>query len=47
MKFFHPLMYNNFEKEDLLLASNFIKNNNILTQSKNVENFEKKWSNWL
>jgi CDP-6-deoxy-D-xylo-4-hexulose-3-dehydrase len=40
-------MYNNFEKEDLLLASNFLKNNNILTQSKNVENFEKKWSNWL
>jgi CDP-6-deoxy-D-xylo-4-hexulose-3-dehydrase len=40
-------MYNNFEKEDLILASNFLKNNNILTQSKNVENFEKKWSNWL
>jgi len=47
MKFFHPLMHNNFEKNDLLLASNFLKKNNILTQSKNVKLFEKKWSEWL
>ena len=47
MKFFHPLMHNNFEKNDLSLASNFLKKNNILTQSKNVKLFEKKWSEWL
>ena len=47
MKFFHPLIHNNFEKNDLSLASNFLKKNNILTQSKNVKLFEKKWSEWL
>ena len=47
MKFFHSLMHNNFEKNDLSLASNFLKKNNILTQSKNVKLFEKKWSEWL
>ena len=47
MKFSHPLMHNNFEKNDLSLASNFLKKNNILTQSKNVKLFEKKWSEWL
>ena len=40
-------MHNNFEKKDLSLASNFLKKNNILTQSKNVKLFEKKWSEWL
>ncbi len=40
-------MHNNFEKNDLSLASNFLKKNNILTQSKNVKLFEKKWSEWL
>jgi CDP-6-deoxy-D-xylo-4-hexulose-3-dehydrase len=45
--FYHPLMHNNFNKEDLNKASNFLKKSNILTQSKYVSEFEKKWSRWL
>lgn len=40
-------MHNNFNKEDLNKASNFLKKSNILTQSKYVSEFEKKWSRWL
>ena len=48
MKFSHPLMHNNFTKSDMMAASNLLKQKNIiLTQSKNVRQFEKKWSNWL
>ena len=42
-----PLMTNNFTQEDLNKAAEFLKKGNILTQSKYVEEFEKKWSKWL
>jgi len=48
MKFSHPLMHNNFSKSDMFAATKLFKQKNpILTQSKNVNNFEKKWSKWL
>ena len=48
MKFFHPLMSNNFTKQDINSVINLLKKKNIiLTQSKNVKKFEKAWSNWL
>jgi CDP-6-deoxy-D-xylo-4-hexulose-3-dehydrase len=41
-------MSNNFNKDDLLKVSNFLKKKNIiLTQSKNVIKFEEEWSKWL
>ena len=46
-KFFHPLMFNNFNKSDLLSVSKFVKNQNILTQNKKVKEFEERWSKWL
>jgi CDP-4-dehydro-6-deoxyglucose reductase, E1 len=46
-KFSHPLMTNNITMQDRLVAVNFIKNNEIFTQSKKVIEFEKKWSKWL
>tara|TARA_B100000214_G_scaffold368314_1_gene339695 strand:- start:1307 stop:2497 length:1191 start_codon:yes stop_codon:yes gene_type:complete len=46
--FNHKLMHNNFNKSDFLQVKKFLNNNNaILTQSKKVEEFEKKWSRWL
>jgi len=46
MKF--PLMKNNILREDLDNLIKFLKKKKpILTQSKNVELFEKKWSEWL
>ena len=46
--FLHPLMYNNFEKDDLDSVIKLLKTNDpILTQSKNVLKFEKSWSKWL
>ena len=45
--FNHPLMYNNFLKEDFNLISKFVKSGSILTQNKNVFKFEKLWSKWL
>ena len=48
MKFFHPLMHNNFSKSDALAAKKLFKESNlVLTQSKKVKEFEKKWSKWL
>jgi len=48
MKFSHPLMHNNFSNSDIKAAINLLKKKKrILTQSKLVEKFEKKWSNWL
>ncbi len=48
MKFSHPLMHNNFTKSDMRSVSNLLMQKNIiLTQSKHVKNFEKKWSKWL
>ena len=43
----HPLMYNNFTKNDLLSTSNFLKSTNKLTQGEKVSSFEKEWSKWL
>ena len=40
-------MQNNFTKQDLLSASNFLKNTNMLTQGKKVLEFERAWSKWL
>jgi len=48
MKFKHPLMNNNYSNQDMNAVKNLLKNRNIiLTQSKKVEEFEKKWSKWL
>jgi CDP-6-deoxy-D-xylo-4-hexulose-3-dehydrase len=40
-------MYNNITSSDLSKVINFLKKKPILTQSKNVTLFEKKWSKWL
>ena len=41
-------MHNNFAKSDMDAVRKLIKNKNlILTQSKKVLEFEKKWSKWL
>jgi CDP-6-deoxy-D-xylo-4-hexulose-3-dehydrase len=48
MKFNHPLMFNNFTKADMEAVIKMLKiKNEILTQSKYVKMFEKKWSKWL
>ncbi len=48
-KFSHPLMDNNITNSDVSSLIYFLKNNKkkIFTQSKKVNEFEKKWSNWL
>lgn len=46
-KFNHPLMQSNFASSDFKNVSDFLKKNNVLTQSKKVSQFEKKWSKWL
>ena len=44
----HELMHNNFDKHDFTEVKKLLnKKNPILTQSKKVEEFEKKWSKWL
>jgi CDP-6-deoxy-D-xylo-4-hexulose-3-dehydrase len=45
--FSHPLMQNNITKKDLDITCKFLKKNPILTQSAQVEKFEKIWSRWL
>ncbi len=48
MKINHKLMEDNFIREDFTQTINLLKKkNSILTQSKYVELFEKKWSKWL
>ena len=48
MNFKHPLMSNNFTNSDISAAIKLLKKKSrILTQSKNVIDFEKKWSKWL
>jgi len=42
-----PLMENNLTKDDLDKVIVFLKEEPILTQSKNMESFEEEWSNWL
>ena len=47
-KLFFPLMKNNINDDDLKKVKTFLSDKNvILTQSSNVEKFEKKWSDWL
>ena len=41
-KFNHPLMQSNFASSDFKNVSDFLKKDNVLTQSKNVTQFEKK-----
>ena len=44
----HNLMHNNLLKSDMSAIKKVIKSRPlILTQSKKVKEFEKKWSNWL
>jgi len=48
MKLNHPLMHNNFLSSDMNAVKKLIKNKNlILTQSKKVLEFERRWSKWL
>ena len=47
MKFSHPLMQSNFTKSDMIAATKILRKNIVLTQSKQVQEFEKKWSKWL
>ena len=42
-----PLMRNNILKNDFNVLVKFLKKKPILTQNKNVKNFEEKWSKWL
>jgi CDP-6-deoxy-D-xylo-4-hexulose-3-dehydrase len=42
-----PLMENNVTREDLDVLIEFLKGDHILTQSKNVLEFEDEWSRWL
>ena len=41
-----PLMENNITREDLDTLVDFLQGNPILTQSENVREFEKEWSEW-
>ena len=48
MKLKHPLMKNNFTRSDMSAVKKVISVKNlVLTQSKNVRQFEDKWSRWL
>jgi len=47
MAFKWPLMKNNITVEDRNALIEFLKEDNILTQSQNVREFEKEWSEWL
>jgi CDP-6-deoxy-D-xylo-4-hexulose-3-dehydrase len=43
-----PLMYNNITRNDLDVLIKFLQQDDpILTQSSNVQDFEKEWSQWL
>lgn len=42
-----PLMNDNITAEDVNVLIDFLKNNNIFTQNKNVREFERQWSEWL
>lgn len=42
-----PLMHNNILKEDREALREFLSEDRILTQSSNVEAFEREWSEWL
>ena len=40
-------MHNNISQQDLKVVRKYLLKNIILTQSKKVIEFEKKWSKWL
>lgn len=42
-----PLMNDNITTEDVNILIEFLRNNNIFTQNRNVREFERKWSEWL
>jgi|TARA_Y100000758_G_scaffold112794_1_gene79005 CDP-6-deoxy-D-xylo-4-hexulose-3-dehydrase len=42
-----PLMENNITREDLDTLVEFLQGNPILTQSENVSEFEREWSEWV
>jgi len=42
-----PLMENNITREDLDTLDEFLQGNPILTQSENVSEFEREWSEWV
>lgn len=42
-----PLMDNNITQDDIDCLIDFLQNNNIFTQNKNVAEFERQWSEWL
>ena len=46
-KFKFPLMENNILKQDIDKVKIFLKDLPVLTQSKKVVEFERKWSKWL
>ena len=46
-RFNHPLMFDNITLEDRNVVANYIKKNNVFTQSRKVKEFESKWSKWL
>jgi len=47
MKLNWPLMENNITRKDLDVVIEFLKGDPILTQSRNVRDFEKEWSEWV
>ena len=48
MKFFHPLMHDNFTKADIKTVIKLLKQKGKrLTQHKRVKQFEQTWSKWL
>jgi CDP-6-deoxy-D-xylo-4-hexulose-3-dehydrase len=47
MKLNWPLMDNNITRNDLDVVIEFLKGDPILTQSQNVRDFEKEWSEWV
>ena len=48
MKYTHPLMQNNIDKDDLDILIKYLKKpKSRLTQGQNVAKFEKLWSKWL
>ena len=47
MKLNWPLMDNNITRQDLDVVIEFLKGDPILTQSQNVRDFEKEWSEWV
>ena len=42
-----PLMSNNIPQEDLNTVIEFLQSDPILTQNRNVREFESEWSEWV